>query len=149
MDVFSKHESAPPGASVIFGMREHVSDVHFLPVIVDGYYQPELVASDVKDREPAHLIGRGKRDSQAGEGGIVGLPNNGEPVVQRSLCIRMCPRELHQPLSRDDMHLAMLSQYEIFVNSVRAWLRERGLLAVLQPTDVAITCGASKCLFTQ
>jgi hypothetical protein len=96
---------------------EHVPDIHFLPVIVDGRYQPKLVTPDVKDREPAHLIGGGERNPQAGEGGIVGLPNNGEPVVQRSSCIRMCPRELHQPLSRDDVHLVIVSQSEIFVKS--------------------------------
>jgi hypothetical protein len=29
----------------------------------------------------------------------------------------MCPRELHQPLSRDDVHLVIVSQSEIFVKS--------------------------------
>jgi hypothetical protein len=96
-------------------MCEHVPDVYFLSVIVDDRYQPKLVTSDVKDREPAHLIGGGERDPQTGEGGIVGLPNNGEPVVQRSPCIRMCLREFHQSLSRDDVHLAMVSQSEILV----------------------------------
>lgn len=104
-------------------MREHMPNVYFPPVIVDGRYQPELIASDVKDRKPAHLIRKGKRDSKAGEGGIVGLPNNSEPVIQRSPCIRMCPRELHQPLSRDDVHVVMLSQYEILVKRERARCR--------------------------
>jgi hypothetical protein len=94
-------------------VREHVPDIHFLSVVVDGSYQPELVAPDVKDRESAYLIGGGERDPQTGEGGIVGLPNNSEPVIQRSPCIRMCPRELHQPLSRDDVHLVVVSQNEI------------------------------------
>jgi hypothetical protein len=125
MDVFGEHESGPPGASVVFGVGEHVTDVHLLSVVMDGRYQPELVASDVKDCEPAHLIGRGERDPQTGEGGIVGLPNNGEPVIQWSPCIRMCPSELHQPLSRDDVHLAMVSQYEIFVKRAREWFLVR------------------------
>jgi hypothetical protein len=48
-------------------MCEHMPDVHFLPVIVDGRYQPELVAPDVKDGEPAHLIGCGECDPQTSE----------------------------------------------------------------------------------
>ncbi len=103
-------------------MREYVPDIHFLSVIVDDRYQSKLVTPDVKDREPVDLIGGGERNPQTGEGGIVGLPNNGEPVVQRSSCIRMCPRELHQPLSRDDVHLAMVSQYEISVKRAWEWI---------------------------
>jgi hypothetical protein len=99
-------------------MCEHVPDIHFLSVIVDDRYQPKLVTPEVKDREPTHLIGGGEGNPQTGEGGIVGLPNNGELVVQRSSCIRMSPRELHQPLSRDDVHLAIVSQNEIFVKSL-------------------------------
>ena len=79
-----------------------------------------------KDREPAHLIGGGERNPQTGEGGIVGLPNNGEPVIQRSPCIRMCPRELHQPLSRDDVHLAIVSQSEILSSRSHSRKGERG-----------------------
>jgi hypothetical protein len=85
-------------------MREHAPEVNYPSVIVDGRYQPKLVAPDVKDRKPAHLIGRGKADSKAGEGDIIGLPNNGKPSVQWSRCIRMGPRELHQSLSSDDTH---------------------------------------------
>jgi hypothetical protein len=37
-------------------MREHVPDVDFLPVAVNGCDQPKLVASDIKDCEPVNLI---------------------------------------------------------------------------------------------
>ena len=81
MDIFGKHESGPPGASVVLGVREHVPDVHFLPVVMDGRDQSELVAPDVKNGEPAYLIGRGERHPQTGERSIVGLPNDCEPGV--------------------------------------------------------------------
>ena len=87
-------------------MCEHVPDVHFLPVVMDGHDEPELIASDIKDGEPAHLIGRGERDPQTGEGTIAGLPNDRKPVMQWSPCIRMCPREFDQSPSRDDVHEA-------------------------------------------
>ncbi len=60
MDIFGEHESDPPGVSVVLGVREYVPDVKFLPVVMDGCDQPELIAPDVKDGEPAHLIGRGE-----------------------------------------------------------------------------------------
>jgi hypothetical protein len=104
MDIFGEHESGPPGASVVLGVREYVPNVDFLPVVMDGRDQPELIAPDVKDGEPAYLIGSGERHLQIGEGGIVGFPNDGEPGVQRGPCVRMYPRKLHQPLSRNDVH---------------------------------------------
>lgn len=104
MDIFGEHESGSPGASVVLGVREHVPDVHFLPVVMDGRDQPEFIAFDVKDGEPAHLICGGERHPQIDEGGIIGLPNDGKPGVQWAPCVRMYPRKLHQPLSRNDVH---------------------------------------------
>ena len=67
MDIFGEHESGPPGASVVLGVREHVSDVYFLPIVMDGRDQPELIAPDVEDGEPVHLIGGRERHPQIGE----------------------------------------------------------------------------------
>ena len=61
MDIFGEHESGPPGASVVLGVCEHVPDVNFLPVVMDGRDQPEFIAPDVKDGESVHLIGGGER----------------------------------------------------------------------------------------
>jgi hypothetical protein len=38
-------------------MRQHMPDVDFLSIIVDGCDQPEFVPSDIKDREPVNLVG--------------------------------------------------------------------------------------------
>jgi len=61
MDIFGEHESGPPGASVVLGVREHVPNVKFLPVVMEGRDQPEFIAPDVKDGEPVYLIGGGER----------------------------------------------------------------------------------------
>jgi hypothetical protein len=55
-DIFGKHRLDPPTIPVILRMREHVSDVDFLPVVVNGCDQPKLVASDIKDCEPVNLV---------------------------------------------------------------------------------------------
>jgi hypothetical protein len=115
MDVFSEHESSPPGASVVLGMREHMPDVHYLPVVMDGSDEPKLIPSDIKDRVPAHLIGGRECDPQTGKGPIGGLSNDRQPVHQRGSRIRMNPREFDQPPSRDDMHAGMISQIEIVI----------------------------------
>jgi len=73
-------------------------------IVMDGRDQPELITLDVEDSEPFHLIGGRKRHPKIGEGGIVGLPNDGEPGVQRDTCFRMHPRKLHQPLSSNNVH---------------------------------------------
>ena len=81
-------------------------DVYFLPIVMDGRDQSKLIAPDVEDGEPIHLIGGRERHPQIGEGGIVGLPNDGEPGVQRGTCVRMYPRKFHQPLSSNYVHTA-------------------------------------------
>jgi hypothetical protein len=106
MDIFSEHESGSPGVSAVFGVCEHVPDVNLFPVVTDGHDQPELIAPDVKDGKSSHLIRGGEGHPQISEGRIVGLPNDGKPDVEWGSCVRMCPRKLHQPFSRNDVHTA-------------------------------------------
>ncbi len=117
-DIFREHESEPPAASIVLSMSEYVPDVDLLPVVVNGCDQAELVASDVKDGEPIHLVCRRKRDPQSDERGVVGFPHHSEPMLQRGARRRVDPPEIHQPPSRDDVHRGMLSQFEICVKPV-------------------------------
>jgi len=94
-------------------MGKHVSDVNLLSVVMNGNNQTVFIPSDVEDRELPDLVRGGKCDLQVGEGGIIGLPDNGKPVKQRGPRSRMFVREFDQPPSGDDMHRAMVSQYEI------------------------------------
>lgn len=94
-------------------MGKHVSDVNLLSVVMNGNNQTVFIPSDVEDRELPDLVRGGKCDLQVGEGGIIGLPDNGKPVKQRGPRSRMFVREFDQPPSGDDMRRAMVSQYEI------------------------------------
>ena len=64
-------------------MGKHVSDVNLLSVVMNGNNQTVFIPSDVEDRELPDLVRGGKCDLQVGEGGIIGLPDNGKPVKQR------------------------------------------------------------------
>ena len=63
MDVFGQHAQIPPGTPVVFGMRQHVPDVHLLSIRVNSRNQSELIGSNIEDGKPADLIRRGKRDA--------------------------------------------------------------------------------------
>jgi hypothetical protein len=56
-DIFGEHRLDPPTIPVVFRMCEHVPDVDFLPVVMNGGDQPKLVTSDIKDSEPVNLVG--------------------------------------------------------------------------------------------
>lgn len=92
-------------------------DINFFPVVVDCRNQSILISSDVENRETVDLIGGGKRDPKVGKRSVVGLADDGVPVIQWSLRIRMFLGEFDQPLSRNDMHNAILSQFEINVKN--------------------------------
>ena len=46
-----------PGAAIVLDMRKDMSDIHLLPVVMNGRDKAELVAPDVKDRKFPDLIG--------------------------------------------------------------------------------------------
>ena len=102
-------------------MGQHVPDVHLLSIVMNGNNQTVFIPSDVEDRELPHLVRGGKCDPQVGEGGIIGFPDNGKPVKQRGPRSRMFVREFDQPPSGDDMHSAMVSQYEILCKVEARW----------------------------
>ncbi len=85
-------------------MRQYVPDIELIPIVMNGCDQPELVSPDVEDRKPIYLISRRKGPPQLGEGYIVGLPHNREPVLQRNPRVRMGSREVVEALARDNMH---------------------------------------------
>jgi hypothetical protein len=107
-------------------MREHMPDVDLLPVVMDGGDEPKLIASNIKDGEPAHLIRGWECDPQTGKGPIGGLSDDRKPVLQRSPRIRMNLCEFDQSPPRDDVHAVRVSQYEI---------------AVKQSEELACGCG--------
>jgi hypothetical protein len=88
-------------------MGKYVPDVHFLSVVMNRNNQTVFIPSDIEGRELLDLVRGGKCDLQVGEGGVIGLPENGKPVKQRGSRSRMFVRELDQPPSGDDMHSAM------------------------------------------
>lgn len=102
-------------------MCEYVPDKNLLSVVMNGNNETVLISSDIEDREMPGLVRGGKRDSQMGEGGIISLPDNGKPVVQRDPRIRMCLSEFGQPPSGDDMHTDTVSQYEIRIKIEQLW----------------------------
>ena len=90
-------------------------DVDFLPVIVNRGDQPKFVPPDIENREPIDLICRWKRGPKSSEGGVIGLTDNREPMLQGHAGFWMEPPKVHQSPPRNNMHSAMLSQYEIAV----------------------------------
>lgn len=104
LNVLGEHRSGPPDVPVVFCVRQDVSDVQFLPIVMKGCDEPEFVSSDVEDRKPVYLISRRKRSPQVDEGCIVGLTHNREPVLQRHSRVRMSLREVFEAFSRNDVH---------------------------------------------
>mgnify|MGYP006350814211 CR=1 FL=1 len=96
-------------------MHQHMPDVDFLPVIVNRGDQPKLVSPDIENRVPIDLICRWKRGPQSSEGGVISLTDNREPMLQGHAGFWMEPPKVHQSPPCNDMHSAMLSQYEMAV----------------------------------
>lgn len=69
-------------------MRQDVSDVELLPIVMNGCDEPEFVSPDVEDRKLTDLISRRKALPQVNEGRVVGLTHNREPVLQRHARVR-------------------------------------------------------------
>ncbi len=91
-------------------------NIDFLPIVMNRRNQSVFIPPDVENGKAVHLIGGGKSGFQVSERNIIGFADDGMPMIQRGKCIGIFSGELDQPLSRDDMHDFILSQFEITVN---------------------------------
>jgi len=94
---------------------EHIPDIDFLSVIVDGDNQTIFVASDIEYGKFPHQVGCWECYLQLNQGCEIGFSDNGGPPIQRVPSIRMFPGKLDQPLPRDDVHTDTISHNEIDV----------------------------------
>jgi hypothetical protein len=94
-------------------VRQHVTNVHLLPIKVDRSNQAILIAADIEDDVSPHPIRAGEDLAQLVETvKLVGF-ENAKPGIKSGFAIRMPLREFAQCFSGDNVHKLMLSQIEI------------------------------------
>ena len=95
-------------------MSQNVTDVHLLPIEMDGGDQAVLVAADIEHDISPNFICTGECLTQFIQAMKPVCSEYSKPSVQRSFAIRMPPREFSQGLTRDNVHRVMLPQIIAF-----------------------------------
>src|ERR1700730_9763390 len=85
-------------------MRQHVPDINLASIIMHGSDQSNLVAADIEDSEPCHLISLRKSLTQLREVRKASFSHDRVPVRKRGSSVQMLLCELIQTLPCDDMH---------------------------------------------
>lgn len=91
-----------------------MSNVDFAPIEMNGCNQPIFVAADIEHNPLSNFVSGGEGSAEVGEAFKLRLSHDFEPAGQCEFTIRMLCPKLAQSFPRDYVHIASVSQNEIF-----------------------------------
>jgi len=86
-------------------VRQYLTYVQNLTVVVNGGDQPELISRNVEDGQIRNLVSTWKSHSQVRKSRKIGSDNNTVPVFQRSSRLRVLLHEVQDFLLADNPHV--------------------------------------------